>query len=248
MIRNQELPWIDFQRSSLAFLTKKEASYGRFILDAICTMRKGNGSEATCLGAQVMAGKVYAAEDLILSPPYTFQIAASENRYQIFRNYLSGYDEKDTRGENAGLFSDLRIEIEQRAGRALKDVEEVTKAVQSNQLLNGQVILPFPAEDCAAILDFPVKHINIHAARRMFQVETGPVLVPKDLRPPVNGQDPIFNTAFIFFNRFDRLDLALWSPAPVGTTVSRFYSEKRTVEAEIKLVVPDEARTTVPGT
>ncbi len=245
MTRDEESPWIDFQHSSLAFVTKKEQSYGRFLLDAVCTIRSGVGTEVYGLGAQVLAGKVYAAEDLILFPPYTFQIVASRNRYQIFRNYVSGYDEKDSRGENAELFSDLRIDIKKKAGRWLENVEELAKAVGENHLLNGQVTLPFPVEGLSFIIDFPVKHVNLHAPKKMFQVETGPVPVPHGVRPPAAGEDLIFTTAYVFFNRLDRLDLALWSAAPMGKvekTISRFYSEKHTLQAEIRLVVPEQAQ------
>ena len=101
MFQIKKLIWIDFHRSFLAFLTTAEQSYGRFNLEAICTICRNNRQETYCLGAQVSAGKVYGAEDLMLSPPYTFQIVASEIRHKIFRNYVSWYDEREEPvGEN----------------------------------------------------------------------------------------------------------------------------------------------------
>jgi hypothetical protein len=60
------------------------------------------------------------------------------------------------------------------------------------------------------VIDFPVHHLNTKAGA--FQIETGPVLVPaslvQDAKLPVDG----FALAFVFFNRLDRVDLAICGP------------------------------------
>jgi hypothetical protein len=64
-------------------------------------------------------------------------------------------------------------------------------------------------------LDFPVNHIN-HASGQgtgVFQVETGPILVPAALAAGVPAPGG-FALAYVFFNRPDRVDLALWGPRP----------------------------------
>lgn len=192
------------------------------------------------MGAQVSAGKVYGAEDLMLSPPYTFQIVASEIRHKIFRNYVSWYDERDTHGKNEEIFSDFKIDIYKKAGREITRVEELIESVKKNNPLNGQVILASPSQGISFIIDFPIKHINIHTGKKMFQVETGPIVIPKDLPLYVDVKEPqMLNIAYVFFNRFDRLDLALWSPASIGTNFSRFYSEKCKMNAKIKIITLD---------
>ena len=95
-----DLSWIDFQRSFLTFLTKKGKSYGRFALESVCHVIRAGESDKTSyfLGAQVVAGSVYATDHLMLVPPYTYQMVASKNHHQIFRNYASWDNTRETHG------------------------------------------------------------------------------------------------------------------------------------------------------
>ena len=76
------------------------------------------------------------------------------------------------------------------------------------------------------LLDFPIRHANAEPARNSpkFQIETGPVLVPDGLIEPsqatiVSG----FALAYVFFNRFDRVDFSVFGPAPAGLAQGRTY-------------------------
>ena len=76
------------------------------------------------------------------------------------------------------------------------------------------------------LLDFPVNHIN-HGrvlGTEMFHVETGPVLVPSTLVDAAGDSARSgFVLAYVFFNRPDRVDLAIWGPTPLGGTTRRAY-------------------------
>jgi hypothetical protein len=65
------------------------------------------------------------------------------------------------------------------------------------------------------LVDFPVLHINIKQTGKptVFQVETGPVLLPAALIDDPALTQGGFALAYVFFNRLDRVDLAIWGPA-----------------------------------
>ena len=67
---------IDFSASYLTWLTRKEKSYGRFQVEAACTIRdfSSENTETYYLAPAVNAGNVYAKNGLVKQPVYLFQI------------------------------------------------------------------------------------------------------------------------------------------------------------------------------
>jgi hypothetical protein len=65
------------------------------------------------------------------------------------------------------------------------------------------------------LVDFPVLHVNTRQNGKpaTFQVETGPVLLPEALIENPALVRGGFALAYVFFNRLDRLDLAVCGPA-----------------------------------
>ncbi|MBI4586250.1 MAG: hypothetical protein HY717_19750 [Planctomycetes bacterium] len=65
-----------------------------------------------------------------------------------------------------------------------------------------------------ALIECPVKTINVSIARRLYQVDTGPVALPdltKTYDPPID----CLNLAFIAFNAPDFANFVVEQPAPV---------------------------------
>jgi hypothetical protein len=85
-----------------------------------------------------------------------------------------------------------------------------------------------------AVIEFPVKTMNIHPARNLYQVDSGPVALP-DLSQrracPVEG----FRLAFVAFNAPDFVDFVVevptCIPGPKGDCMVYHYSELLTLPA-----------------
>ena len=229
--------WIDFSRSFITWLTRAERSYGRFSLEAACTIidPDGQAPESYYLGSRVVAGRVYSEDHLILTPSYTFQLVAGRERHQIFRDSVYYDASRDSKADNAEVFVDMRIQKRGGAAREVKEGAEISRLVLDGRSLNVKMKLASLPGGRRVVLDFPVKHINVHPESGGFQVETGPVLIPGFIR---HDEDKDFNTAYVIFNRLDRAELAFWVPTPVGGGSTRFYSEVGGLDAEIILLAP----------
>jgi hypothetical protein len=71
---------IDFLASYLTWLTRKEKSCGRSQIEAACAIRdfESENTETYYSAPAVIAGNVYAKNDLVKQPVYLYQIAASQ--------------------------------------------------------------------------------------------------------------------------------------------------------------------------
>lgn len=210
---------IDFFASSLTWLTKKGASYGRFLLDAKCTIKFINSeeSETYYLAPAVVAGNVYAEDDLVKNPVYLFQIAASGKRHIIFRTFFSHKDDKNTFDNNSLLFREVEFNITRKEAVVLETFDDIDIHFQKHHHLSARLIYE-TLQNSRVEVEFPIKHININRKKKWFQVETGPILIPSD---EIDGEfakrkHHLFNTAFVHFNRFDRAELTICVPMSIG--------------------------------
>jgi hypothetical protein len=64
-------------------------------------------------------------------------------------------------------------------------------------------------------IEFPIKHLNIQRERRLFQVETGPIMIPSETAGDwlSDEQGYFFNTAFVHFNRLNCAEITLNAPS-----------------------------------
>lgn len=234
---------IDFQNSSLTWLTEGEESYGRFALESLCSLRNEltGTTNAYCLGAEVLVGYVYGNDELVIRPNYLFQIAASRTDHTIFRTYLWHRPERDSAGKNAGLFTEMNLRVVKRGAVVLHDFAAIEQHFHKHSQFSARVSLPQDGTTVVEI-EFPVKHMNLHRTRGCFQVETGPILFPTKIhaRWDTDLSIPEFNAAFIHFNRFDGIEMTLKVPTRMGVRSTRFYSETMKLAADVSLLASDQ--------
>lgn len=234
---------IDFQNSSITWLTKNEESYGRFVLESLCSIRdEPTGvTDSYGLGVEVLAGHVYGTEGLVMNPAYLFQFAASKDKHRIFRTYLQHRPGSDSAGRNADLFKEVDLKVVKEAAILLHDFEAIEQHFDKHSPLSARAT--FIRDGATNIeIEFPVKHINLQRARRLFQVETGPVLFPTEIPPAWNAGNsmPEFNPAFIHFNKLDEIEVTLKVPVRAGLRSTRFYSETRKLQAQVSLLASNQ--------
>ena len=89
-----------------------------------------------------------------------------------------------------------------------------------------------------AELEFPIKHINISPEKRMFQIETGPVLMVNQSALSSSGKIDLLDMlmpSFVHFNRFDRADFYFDFPYGVRTPGDRGDFFVKSIECQIGL-------------
>ena len=236
---------IDFSGSYLTWLTYKEKSYGRFQIEAACAIRNLSSGKAETyyLAPAVIAGNVYAKNDLVKQPAYLFQIAASQERHVIFRTYVSYKEDQRSFDKNFDLFDGIDLHITRKESVALKDFYDILFHFQKHNSMSAR--MSYETQQRFQIeIEFPIKHINLQREKRLFQVETGPILFPSEPLGYRLSEERgcFFNTAFIHFNRLDSAEITLNVPTCIGEETIRFFSEAKKLNPHIVLMADNDKR------
>jgi hypothetical protein len=173
-----------------------------------------------------MAGDVFGSGRLPLDPSYRFQILASAHRHAILRDYGPAAPPRDSSAANLEVFSAMHFEEVTRQPRPVGTALLVTEALSEVWPLTARIQAP-ALDGSIWLLEFPVNHLNHRDAGHavgVYQIETGPVLIPAVL-VETTGVTVLegFCLAYVFFNRLDRVDLALYVSAVSGGMPIRGY-------------------------
>ena len=125
--------------------------------------------------------------------------------------------------------------VKPRAVRLLRSNREIRDATHSGVPIVAQTEISDPRSGLRAIIEFPVKTMNIHDKRDLYQVDTGPIAFP-DLSRLFDRPAESLSLAFIAFNAPKSADFVIESPTPIseaGREVTRVhhYSKLRNLPA-----------------
>lgn len=176
---------LDFQNSFVSWKTHT-GSYGRFNAEAYL---KHDDTE-WLLGSQVLAGNVYATENLIKTPLYYFQPVFSTVQCKILRNYFPEYTQDNTLFTPSEQFSEHKV--------TLNTVKEFKELLPTENIASQ---IQCTISSINFLLQFPVKHFNVNT-QNTFQIETGPIVLPGS-----NGPD----LAYIAFNNYNTFEALIFT-------------------------------------
>ena len=108
-------------------------------------------------------------------------------------------------------------------GRVLETPDQIFQAMKAGQLIVGQTEMRDEKTGRTAVIEYPVKTINWRRSDKMWQVDTGPVLLP-DLRVSSEHTAQKIVLAYIAFNTFDWADFVVEQPTPVAGEQVYHYS------------------------
>jgi len=117
----------------------------------------------------------------------------------------------------------------------LRSDEEVVRATMQQLPLVAQTEIWSEDRRMRAMIEYPIKTINVQLERKRFQVDTGPLLVP-DFTSEEEHWIDWFSLAHLAYNTFDRGEFILRRPTPIlrdgnEVAVALHYSEVRVYEA-----------------
>jgi len=203
---------IDFSNSNIFW---DGPSKGIFKLVSVLRLNLGNSKEPETifgLGESVLAGNMYVSEGLLKQPPYLFQVAGSTDEQYIFRTILPNQKKSifpswfinkvgDTHQKN--LFNDkFCLDLKKSPARSVVNYDEIENFFYEN---NFTVKIQVESLDFNYSLEFPVNHINIKPEKKMWQVETGPILMPNFEEKEAGDLELL--PCFFHFNSFYKLDV-----------------------------------------
>ncbi len=177
----------------------------------------------------------FAAQDLFIADNYDFLPVFGPEWGLIFRRKAVAHD---------GYRSCLRAQdmwggqicrlVEAPAARALTTAAQIRAATYGFEPIVGQTEIESAATGLRAILEYPVKTLNTHRARDLYQVDTGPVVLP-DLTAGTARHVEAMRLAFVAWNAPDWADFVIETRVPVGSAEVYHYRELRTLPAANRL-------------
>lgn len=216
----------DFGRSFATFTTQGRGNNARIQVEAICDLSVGGKTTRYVLVASCKSEDTYAEDNLFRQPNYDFCAIFSDTQYDIIRVYLPLTGEWRDPGPIEHRFEGVSIDLRMAEGAGCASAEEIVRTTLANAPLVGITELSDQASGMTARLEYPIKTMNVNDLQWLWQVDTGPVIVP-DFGREVPLAIQRLDLAFVACNRPDRAEFVILRPAPVGDQMAGHYSAVR---------------------
>jgi hypothetical protein len=192
-----------YSSSFVTFVLKKRANLARLQVESRCVLLDAQGRviEEFFQFASCKSEDTYARENLFLNPNYDFSGVFSREHYVLFR---AGAPQDPAKYAERGVvkqrFEDVLFRIRNaRNARVLKSNAEIVQATLAGHDLIGRTEIRDGATGKRAILEYPIKTMNVNDGRVIYQVDTGPIAFPDFTRSAPRPVD-ILELAYVAFN------------------------------------------------
>ena len=212
MSLENHLERIDFSKSSIYWEGPSKGIFKLVSVLKISSVNTLKDEDTYGLGESVLAGNMYVSDGLLKQPPYLFQVAGSNDSQTIFRTFLTELNSKKSlrRTKKNYLANDtlrpppteFRVDIKKELSDLVMDFVSIEKKFYLN---NFTAIVQFNLNELNFSAEFTVNHINLKSENKMWQVETGPVLLP--ILEDTTESELQFLPCFLHFNSFKKVDI-----------------------------------------
>lgn len=217
----------DYGRSFITF--EVPGNNARIQVEARCLLqRPGTEGEQFLMFASCKSEDTYAERDLfrnpVTDPSYDFSGIFSPDRFRIERVFVSSERESLDTGLIADRFTEVRRHVvEAPDAEPLLTKEAIVAATLAGRVVVARNEITDQAGDVTAVLEYPVKTMNVNPERGMFQTDTGPIPY-YDFTD--DSPDPMrrFRWAYCAFNEFEGAYFICQTPTPIviaGRAVAR---------------------------
>jgi len=173
----------------------------------------------------------FAEKDLFMTDNYDFLPVFSDDEVVVFRrgsqwagNYREVRRAKDWWDGNVPRLRKVQV-------RVLTTPQEIGEAIASGQPLIGQTELRSEATGRTVVLEYPIKTINWHRDDKLWQVDTGPIVLP-DLSAPPDEWSRTLQLAYLAFNSWEWTDFVVEQPTPVHAISAKEGPEEEEPDEE----------------
>jgi len=228
----------DFSKSFVTFTTKGRTNNARLLVESCCKVidEIRETSEDFFFFASCKSEHTYVEKGLFSTHNYDFCGIFSKDDFVIFRthaSYKEGYQQVD-RVNN--YFEKVCLDIKTTSGQILQDNKEIVQATLNNIPLVGRTEIKSADNRFRALIEYPIKTINVNDEKNLFQVDTGPFLFP-DFKSCTERIIGMFCPAYVAFNKTDWAEFILQKPTSILDKDQELckvyhYSEIRVLEAK----------------
>ena len=244
----------DYATSFATFVVKGRGNLARLQVESRCLLMDEDNllQEEFFQFASCKSEDTYAGQNLFTVPNYDFSGIFSRDNFVIFRARRPE-DTRDyaERGKVRERFEDLLLEIRPAPeSTILSTNEEIVKATLEGLRLVGRTEIRNERNGHRAILEYPIKTMNVNDQKQIYQVDTGPLVFPDfeaQTKSPAGNQDSALGAveklelAYVAYNRPDQAEFILQRETAIragGKKVQRVchYSEIRQMRAKNTLL------------
>jgi hypothetical protein len=201
----------------MTFFGHDGGNIARIQLDAACTLTSAQDgtAETYYLIAPCRAEHMYRDTTLPQMPNYEFcGIFAADECLLIRTHWRSDRDNREY-GRNRERFADVHLDIRTHArARPLLTAGDIIAATLANTPLVARTTLHDLAEERTAVIDYPVRTMNVLPKEGRFQVDTGPILLPDFAATSARAIER-FDMAYVLYHQFTRAEFILRRPVPL---------------------------------
>ena len=186
----------------------------RFWVESRTVLKEGDQTHEFWQFGACKSENTFAEKDLFQGDNYDFTpILANDGWWLIFRrrNRLT----PEYRGLRREVWGPARFMLREAVRvQVLTDFAQIEAATAEGRPLVSRTELTDPQSGRSAVIEAPVKTINIHPEKKLYQIDTGPVALPdlaRSYEPPID----CLRLAFVAFNRADFADFVVEQPTPI---------------------------------
>lgn len=180
----------------------------------------------------------FAEKDLFLKDNYDFLPVFGPKWGIVFRRKSVRHDGYREAREADRWWDGQSYRLVEGPARELTTQEEILQATYAHEPLVSQTEITDPATGLRAVIEAPVKTMNTRRGPGIYQVDTGPVVLPDLSRRPGRSVDAL-RLAFVAFNVPGFADFIVEVPTPTGESPEAaevlHYSERITLPATNRL-------------
>jgi len=218
----------------------------RIVIECCCeiTNRKTGSTTMYVLGADCKTERVGVSADIWTQPNANFCLIASEDELLVIKSWAHKGIKVMRYPESLGpqperqlqtikeTFTGFRIDLCHVAGRALKTPQAIIQATLENRSLLAQT--EYDNGDYRVCIQHPVKTINANERDNIYQIDTGPIVVP-DLSPERLAKTQrfieVFDLAYSAFNCPNWVEFIINVPTKASDDISvNHYSKSRRID------------------
>lgn len=193
----------NYNQSFVTHITPQKGNQARIHTEARCIHHDLVNNRVTDFFkfASCKSENTYAPKDLFMSPNYDFSGVYNEENFVIFRSNQFNSGTYAERGESKKRFEAIRVELlEEKRYMKLESNQQIVEATLKGMRLVGRTSFKRSVSE-DVIIEYPIKTINVNDISWIYQVDTGPLVVP---HPGKGGAllDSL-ELAFLAFNRPD---------------------------------------------
>jgi len=201
-------------------------------------------SEEFVLGASCKTERVGVDRDCWLQPNADFCLAASDSEFLILKSWArnkmplarsrgaAGGPLERQSGSSREAWTDFSYALSPAEGRALDGIEHIIAAIRGDRPLVAHT--EYDDGDYRVVLDYPIKTINYSERERVYQTDTGPILLPNlspDRLLATERQVECFDLAYAAFNSSGWAEFIVNVPTEIGDGIATdHYSLTRRIE------------------